>query len=218
MRIKWLAAPLLLALVLGACSGGDGPADSPDPAADPSDDGDDAPDPGDGEPVELTLALFGGFGLEPIVEEYMELNPHVTINLQLSEYGDHHDALTTSLAGGNQSVRYTPRPGFAGTEELTYTISDAGGNISSATATVNLLPGSRADDVVAFNIGFFDVINNQPITNVQAGSEFFARVTLKPRAASQPATSFSPIAPFWRDGRDLIQANGEPRHAASFSV
>ncbi len=86
---------------------------------------------------------------------------------------------TTSLAGGNQSVRYTPRPGFAGTEEFIYTISDAAGNISSATATVNLLPGARLDDVVGFEIEFFDVVNNQPITNVQAGDEFLARVTVE---------------------------------------
>ncbi len=86
---------------------------------------------------------------------------------------------STSLAGGNQSVRYTPRAGFAGTEEFTYTISDSAGNISSATATINLLPGSRADDVVAFDIKFLDVINGQPITNIQAGSEFLARVTVE---------------------------------------
>lgn len=86
---------------------------------------------------------------------------------------------TTSLAGGNQSVRYTPRPGFAGTESFTYTISDAAGNISSATATVNLLPDSRNDDVVGFQIEFVDVVNNQPITDIQAGDEFLARVTVE---------------------------------------
>jgi len=86
---------------------------------------------------------------------------------------------TTSLAGGNQSVRYTPRAGFAGTENFTYTISDAAGNISSATATVNLLPDSRNDDVVSFQIEFVDVVNQQPITNIQAGTEFLARVTVE---------------------------------------
>jgi large repetitive protein len=85
----------------------------------------------------------------------------------------------TSIAGGGQSVRYTPRVGFAGTEEFTYTLSDAAGNISSAKATINLLPGSRADDVVEYSIEFLDVVNLQPITNIQAGSEFFARVKVK---------------------------------------
>ncbi len=86
---------------------------------------------------------------------------------------------TTSLTGGNQSVRYTPRPGFAGTEQFTYTISDAAGSISSAKATINLLPGARTDDVVGFAIEFIDVVNNQPISNIQAGSEFLARVTVE---------------------------------------
>ena len=43
---------------------------------------------------------------------------------------------TTSLAGGNQSVRYTPRPGFAGTESFTYTISDGRGGYATANVVV----------------------------------------------------------------------------------
>jgi large repetitive protein len=82
----------------------------------------------------------------------------------------------TSLAGGNQTVRYTPRPGFNGTEEFTYSISDTAGNVSSAKATVNLLPGSEVDDLVAYSIGFFDAVNNTPITDIQVGDEFFVRV------------------------------------------
>lgn len=85
----------------------------------------------------------------------------------------------TSISGGGQSVRYSPRAGFAGTEEFTYTLSDAAGNISSAKATINLLPGSRNDDVVEYSIEFLDVVNLQPITNVQAGGEFLARVMVK---------------------------------------
>lgn len=85
----------------------------------------------------------------------------------------------TSLAGGNQSIRYTPRAGFAGTEQFTYTIQDAAGNIDSATATVNLLPGARADDVVSFDIDFLDTVNQQPINNIQAGNEFLARVSVE---------------------------------------
>lgn len=85
---------------------------------------------------------------------------------------------STRLEGGNQTIRYTPRAGFAGTEEFIYTISDSRGSISSATATINMLPGSLNDDVVGFKIQFLDVINAQPITDIQAGQEFFARVTV----------------------------------------
>lgn len=86
---------------------------------------------------------------------------------------------TTSLAGGSQSVRYTPRPGFNGTEEFAYSISDSQGNVSSAKATINLMPGSRNDDLVAFSVGFFDVTNNTPITNIQVGDEFLVRVSVE---------------------------------------
>jgi len=85
---------------------------------------------------------------------------------------------STRLEGGNQTIRYTPQAGFAGTEEFIYTISDSRGSISSATATINMLPGSLNDDVVGFKIEFLDVINAQPITDIQAGQEFFARVTV----------------------------------------
>lgn len=84
---------------------------------------------------------------------------------------------STRLDGGNQAVRYTPRAGFNGTEEFTYSISDTAGNVSSATVTVNLLPGSRADDLVDFSIGFFDAVNtDREVTDVQVGQEFLARV------------------------------------------
>ncbi|TWU58816.1 Serine-aspartate repeat-containing protein D precursor [Rubripirellula tenax] len=84
------------------------------------------------------------------------------------------------IIGGGQSLRYTPQPGFTGTEEFTYSIQDSAGSISSATVTINLLPGSRSDDVVAFSIGIFDPTDiNTPITNVQVGQEFLVRVSVE---------------------------------------
>ncbi len=88
----------------------------------------------------------------------------------------------TSLAGGNQTIRYTPRAGFNGTEEFTYSISDTAGNVSSAKATINLLPGSRNDDLVAFAVNFLDVTNNLPINDGEAilvGDEFLVQVTVQ---------------------------------------
>ncbi len=92
------------------------------------------------------------------------------------------------IIGGGQSLRYTPQPGFTGTEEFTYSIQDSAGSVSSAKVTVNLLPGSRTDDVVAFSIGIFDPVNiNTPITNVQVGDEFLVRVSVEDlRAFANP--------------------------------
>lgn len=125
----------------------------------------------------------------------------------------------TSLVGGNQSVRYTPQAGFAGTEEFTYTISDAAGNISSATATVNLLPGSQLDDVVGFEIEFLDVVNGQPITDIQAGREFLARVTVED--LRQPALNQSNIFSAFLDllyTDELVAVLPDPSNPLGFAI
>jgi cellobiose transport system substrate-binding protein len=55
------------------------------------------------EPVTLTLGLFGTFGYQEagLYDEYMELNPHVTIEETSIEFEqDYYQALQTKLAGG----------------------------------------------------------------------------------------------------------------------
>ncbi|MFK8114500.1 MAG: Ig-like domain-containing protein [Rubripirellula sp.] len=95
---------------------------------------------------------------------------------------------TVNVVGGGQSLRYTPIAGFNGTEQFTYSLQDAAGSVSSATVTVNLLPGSRNDDVVDFSIGIFDPVNiNTPISNVQVGDDFLVRVSVDDiRAIANP--------------------------------
>ena len=83
---------------------------------------------------------------------------------------------TITIVGGGQSLRYTPLPGFDGTEQFVYTVQDAAGEISSATVTVNLQPGSQDDDLIEFTIGLFDTLNDRPITDVQVGQTFNVRV------------------------------------------
>ncbi len=84
---------------------------------------------------------------------------------------------TISIIGGGQSLRYTPLPGFNGTEQFSYSVQDSVGLTSSAEVTINLLPGARTDDVVEFSIGIFDALNQQQeISNVQVGDEFIVRV------------------------------------------
>ena len=82
------------------------------------------------------------------------------------------------LEGGGQTIRYTPLPGTR-TEQFTYSIEDANGTIDTATVTVNSIPAAQDDDRAEFTIGFFDALNNKPITNVQVGQEFLARVFVK---------------------------------------
>ncbi|MFG0261668.1 MAG: Ig-like domain-containing protein [Novipirellula sp. JB048] len=89
-----------------------------------------------------------------------------------------------SIIGGGQSLRYTPASNFTGTEQFSYSIQDGAGSTSSAQVTVNMLPGSLADDLVEFSIDFLDPLNNIPITNLQldpnnpAANRFAVRVSV----------------------------------------
>ncbi|NND98981.1 MAG: cadherin-like domain-containing protein, partial [Pirellulaceae bacterium] len=83
---------------------------------------------------------------------------------------------TIAILGGGQSLRYTPLPGFNGTEQFTYSIQDSAGVTSTAQVTINLLPGSRNDDVVNFTVEVLDSTNNLPIDNIAAGRPFEVRV------------------------------------------
>ncbi|MGH2736378.1 MAG: ABC transporter substrate-binding protein [Actinomycetota bacterium] len=54
-----------------------------------------------GGPVELDMWLFGDFGYEPLIEQYQQDHPNVTITQKIAEFNEHHDALTTALASGS---------------------------------------------------------------------------------------------------------------------
>ena len=91
MRITWLAVPMTLALVLGACTnGGD------------AGDGAQAAGSEDGDPASITLSMwqFTGVNLDGLVAQYEDENPHISVEIQTTEHGDHHDALITELAAG----------------------------------------------------------------------------------------------------------------------
>ncbi len=86
---------------------------------------------------------------------------------------------TIRIIGGGQSLRYTPLPGFNGTEQFTYAVQDSAGLTSTAQVTVNLLPGTRNDDVVDFDVSVLSPLNtNQELDNVQVGDKFLVRITV----------------------------------------
>ncbi|WP_402466863.1 ABC transporter substrate-binding protein [Isoptericola aurantiacus] len=85
-----------LALVLGACSGGDEPAD------------DEATDDGGStdEEITLTVATFNNFGYtDELLDEYMTEHPNVTIeHVTAAESADARTNLTTKLAAGGEGL------------------------------------------------------------------------------------------------------------------
>lgn len=81
-------------------------------------------------------------------------------------------------------IRYTPNPGFSGTDQFTYTILDSrstsgGGPVqSSATVTVFVRPGGTADDEVRFRLQTTDLAGN-PISTIAAGNPFLLQVYVR---------------------------------------
>ncbi len=83
-----------------------------------------------------------------------------------------------SVIAGGQSISYTPQAGFAGTEQFAYTIQDGVGLVSTATVTVNMMPGSLNDDLAEYSIEIVDAVNGDVIDHVQVGDEFTVRVSV----------------------------------------
>lgn len=90
--MRALAGTVALVLPLSACGlFGDDDA-SPSGSATPSV----AP----GEQVSISMAVWGGFGLEDLVAEYETLHPEVTIDLQTGDYNPLHTELLQELTAG----------------------------------------------------------------------------------------------------------------------
>lgn len=75
-----------------------------------------------------------------------------------------------TIAPGAQAVRYTPPRNFAGKEQFTYTVTDAGGKVSSATVTAHMGDG----DIAGLNLVVTDLSGN-PISQIIQGQQFEVR-------------------------------------------
>ena len=75
------------------------------------------------------------------------------------------------IGSGSQSIRYTPRRDFGGTEQFSYIAEDGTGKTTSANITVHTLQGDRLDDEVEFSFSFLNAVN-EPITEVRQGDTF----------------------------------------------
>jgi large repetitive protein len=78
---------------------------------------------------------------------------------------------SVTIGSGGLSLRYTPRRGFGGTEQFTYTTVDSNGKTSTANVTMHTLEGDRADDDVQFSFSFRSLAG-APITSVTQGDQF----------------------------------------------
>lgn len=72
------AYAVALILLLAACTSGGGP----------------------DEKIKLTVATFGEFGYQPLLDEYQKLHPNIEVQNRVSDFDTHHKGLVTQLAAG----------------------------------------------------------------------------------------------------------------------
>lgn len=118
---------------------------------------------------------------------------------------------SVTIGSGGQSIRYTPRRDFGGTETFTYTATDATGKTTTANITVHTIAGDRADDLVEFSFGFFNLAG-EPITEIRQGEQFVARVfvdDLRPeRGAAQVPPQFVTDPGVYAAYLDVLYSSG----------
>lgn len=55
---------------------------------------------GGSDKIKLTVATFGEFGYQPLLEEYQKLHPGIEVQNRVSDFDAHHKSLATQLAAG----------------------------------------------------------------------------------------------------------------------
>ncbi|ADU28956.1 ABC transporter substrate-binding protein [Evansella cellulosilytica] len=105
MKKYWkLGATTFLAASLLAACGGDGDTENGGDTTDNGDAGEETTEEqigSDDAEVELVFWEFGNTGYDVLIQEYVEANPHVSINLQNQDMNDLHDNLFTSISAGS---------------------------------------------------------------------------------------------------------------------
>jgi cellobiose transport system substrate-binding protein len=122
---------MVMVIVLAACSSNKEAVSSP--STNPSTDKSSAVTVKPAENVELSMWMFTGTGLEPLIKKYQEIHTNVKIKIQQQEYGDHHNGLVTALAAAKGApdvalveIGYIDK--FKADESKFYNLADYGAN------------------------------------------------------------------------------------------
>ncbi|MEM1225399.1 MAG: Ig-like domain-containing protein [Planctomycetota bacterium] len=131
---------------------------------------------------------------------------NVPLNVLENDIGSQSGGITIASAtngsnGGtitpdanNQSLRYTPAPGFRGSEQFLYTVTDAGGNTDTAQVTIVQVADADDDDLLGFSFRVLDT-ENQETTTVQAGDRFQLQVLVDDLRDELPITDDEYVGP-----------------------
>lgn len=118
--------------------------------------------------------------------------------LAITSFSQGNQGGRIEMVGGGQSLRYSPAIGFAGTEQFSYSVSDALGQSSTAQVTINVLPDALDDDQVAFSFEIRDPVDNRLLDNVQVGDEFLVSVLVED-VRNEPFQTFEGVGSAFLD-------------------
>ncbi|MCB9872810.1 MAG: tandem-95 repeat protein [Planctomycetaceae bacterium] len=144
-------------------------------------------------------------------------NPPLTITATGSVPGAAPLQGSVTVAANGSSLLYTPRNGFVGTEQFTYTVRNNVGLTDQAVVTVQV--GNAQKDI---NIRLETTnLNNQPISTITAGSEFKVRAYVQDIRTSAPDPARTGVFAVYFDllyNAGLITTKNDPANRFGFDI
>lgn len=123
--------------------------------------------------------------LDVLANDVVPSNPPLTIDPVIG-IAPNAAALqgTATVATDGQSISYTPRTGFVGTEQFTYTIRNANNSQAPRAGVVTVVVGTSPNDV-SIRLEVTDT-SGAAVSSVEVGSEFQVRAHVKDIRTSPP--------------------------------
>jgi hypothetical protein len=124
---------------------------------------------------------------------------------------------SVSIASNGSNILYTPRTGFVGTEQFTYTVKNSVGLTDQAVVTVQV--GNSQKDI-NLRLEVTD-LNNKPISTIAAGSEFKVRAYVQDIRTSPPDPSRTGVFAVYFDllyDGGLITTKNDPANRFGFGI
>ncbi|HUG68333.1 MAG TPA: Ig-like domain-containing protein [Pirellulaceae bacterium] len=154
----------------------------------------------------------------PVLANDIEVtNPPLTITATGVVSGAPALQGNVTIAANGSALLYTPRTGFVGTEQFTYTITNNVGLTDQAVVTVQV--GNSSKDI-NLRLEVTD-LNNRPISTITAGSEFKVRAYVQDIRTSAPDPSRTGVFAVYFDllyNSGLVSTKNDPANRFGFDI
>ena len=155
--------------------------------------------------------------LDVLANDTEVTNPPLTITATGGVPGAPTLQGNVTIASNGSALLYTPRTGFVGTEQFTYTISNSVGLTDEAVVTVQV--GNSPKDI-NLRLEVTD-LNNNPISTIAAGSEFKVRAYVQDIRTSAPDPSRTGVFAVYFDllyNSGLVSTKNDPANRFGFDI